>query len=242
MHPPLEVSPLVRAIGDWVDVDPETGTQDVAQRLGQWLSVHDTIRLHAWQQAGATAPAARRPRLDTAALGQEAQRLRATLAQAITSHDPGAPTAPAPRGARTAAPPVADPAEADGLYALYHQRHLELQRQMDLRIDAWRGHLRQLLVQRGPAQASLARLDALMEDALQVRVQRVLAWLPGLLDKRFAHWRRSATDHTGALINPGWLAAYAHEWRTALLAELDWRLQATDGLLAALCEPNEQTT
>jgi hypothetical protein len=73
-------------------------------------------------------------------------------------------------------------------------------------------------------------------------VQRVLAWLPGLLDKRFAHWRRSATDHTGALINPGWLAAYAHEWRTALLAELDWRLQATDGLLAALCEPNEQTT
>ena len=137
---------------------------------------------------------------------------------------------------------MADPAEADGLYALYHQRHLELQRQMELRLDAWRGHLRQLLVQRGPAQASLARLDALMEDALRVRVQRVLAWLPGQLDKRFAHWRRSATDEHGTLVHPGWLADFAREWQVALLAELDWRLQATDGLLAALCEPKESTT
>ncbi|MCW5652635.1 DUF3348 family protein [Hydrogenophaga sp.] len=212
---------LIRLLAEpGADADAHT-TEEVAQRLSEWLGVPDAIRLHAAHQTRAAAAPARRRASAPQPADEACRRLRATLAQAIAGQNPL-------RATGTSAD------DADGAYALLHQRHLELQRQMELRVDALRDHLRQTLSQTSPPLARLALLDTLLNEALGVREQRLFGALPQLLERRFALRQQQARQTDDGPPREGWLADFVKEWQAVLLAELDARLQPVVGLVEAL--------
>jgi hypothetical protein len=94
-------------------------------------------------------------------------------------------------------------------------------------VGALRDHARQVLLRAGPRLRQLATLDAAMEQLLARREQSLLPQVVGLLARRFAELRRG-DDGSG-----GWRATFEREWRQALLAELDLRLEPVAGLVDA---------
>lgn len=216
MHSDFSSSRLVRLVGGWTPTPPPTG-MDFAERLGLWLNAFDAIKLQAAQQAppapaGAAASAFRLQAL-RADLSERVQRVRAALAHAI-AQDPVALSG-------------ADP--LDPGHAPFQRRHAQLQRHMEQMLGPLREQARQSLAQASPRLKRLASLDALMQQALAVREQSLLATLPALLAQRFALAQRET-----ALPAAQRLQAFGEEWRLALLAELDLRLEPLSGLLAAL--------
>ena len=93
-------------------------------------------------------------------------------------------------------------------------------------IDALRGHLRQTLAQATPRLAQLAALDAVLDQMLGGREQKLLAGVPAWLKARFEQLRQSHPDD--------WPPLFEHELQQTLLAELDLRLQPLLGLVEAL--------
>ena len=228
-------SRLVRVLDRWEAAGaPQPPRQDVAERLGEWLGVRDAITLDAAHRAIQVLPgqwSARRGRAGAAgaaALEQEVQRVRATLVQAIMA-PPGPP--PVARRGRHALPPVeGDPASApepDGAaaFAPLRKRCADLQRQMDLRIDALRAHGRKQLTACGPRLAQLAALDAVMQQMLGERTQKALAALPALLEQR------CTSSSAGAAAEA---KAWEQDMQDLLLAELETRLEPVVGLMEAL--------
>ena len=205
-------------------VSPDAPRQDVAERLGQWLHVAETIELHAAQAAVTAAGAAasrRPPRVEPAALHAtlraELDRVRSVLARSITtrpSHQP-------------------DPDALDSEFALFHQRLGDQQRRMEMSVDALREHVRQQLAQSTPPMAQLAALDAVMDQLFGGREQRLLSQLPAFLKARFAALRQEAT-RSDTPDDLRWLHSFATEFEQTLLAELDLRLQPVTGLIEAL--------
>jgi hypothetical protein len=209
-------SRLVRQLGDGIPVDAQAPGMDFAERLSLWLNAFDAIGLQAAQQAIrsiATAadgkPAARPPRAED--IAEDVQRVRSILARAIAQDFLPLAT-PDPDGT------------ADRGYAPFHQRHQELQRQMEQMVGALRDHVRQALGRVSPRLRQLAALDASMEQLLAQREQALLASAPVLLRRRFAQ-----LPDAGAAAQ-----TFLGDWREALLAELDLRLEPVVGLLAAL--------
>jgi hypothetical protein len=198
--------------------------QDVAERLGQWLDLNEAIQLHAAQSAisAAGASAHRRalrvqPSHLHASLRIELDRLRSTLTRSITTrstyqHDPG---------------------DLDTEFALFHQRLGDLQRLMEISVDALREHVRQQLAQSTPEMAQLAATDAVMDGLFGLREERLLATVPTFLKARFVAMRQQA-----AAAEPSddmqWLNRFAAEFEQILLAELDLRLQPVMGLIESL--------
>jgi hypothetical protein len=223
-------SPLLRLLGESASV--EAGGMDFAERLALWLNAFDAIRLQSVHQAlGPVATQAPRQAQSLArqaeALGQDLQRVRGALAHAI-AHDPVelarlAPALLPRRGARDA-PAQPEPAEAS--YKPYRERHLELQRQMDMMIAPLREHVRQALARASTRLRQLAVLDATLEEVMARREQAVLPAAPALLEPRFRQLRQSE--------DPAWRQVFEQHWRDTLLAEVDLRLQPVTGLVEAL--------
>ena len=219
---------LVRQLAGWMPDGPAAPRQDVAERLGQWLNVNEAIALRATQAAvaAAGAAAARRatPHPDLPllhiALQRELQRTRAVLTQSITARDPAHPP---------------DPSDPDTEWALHHHRLNDLQRRMELSVEALRAHVRQALAQATPELAQLAALDAALEPLLAGREQRLLSGLPVLLKARFAALRAQAAQAPDtATEGQRWLHTFANEFEQVLLAELDLRLQPVMGLIESV--------
>ena len=111
-----------------------------------------------------------------------------------------------------------------------------------------RGRLRDRLAAASADMAQLAEVDAVMEQTLSPREQRLLASIPGLLGDHFERLRQAAqpaaVDQSSAQHSspqaipahlPGaWLDLFRQDMQNLLLAELDVRFQPVDGLLAAL--------
>jgi hypothetical protein len=142
----------------------------------------------------------------TASIADDLQRVRAVLEKAIAQ-----------------APMDLAPAATEVSYAPFHQRHLDLQRQMEQMITALRDHVRQTLCRVSPRLRQLAVLDAAFEQVLAPREQKLLPGASTLLKRRFEQLRAA---HDG-------LEAFRREWREALLAELDVRLEPVAGLVDA---------
>ena len=103
-------------------------------------------------------------------------------------------------------------AEADDASpAERRRRHQALQRTLETRLAPLRAELRTALAALSPALAQLAALDAVLERALAARERHLLGTVPGWLERHDA-----TTRHT------------------ALLAELDTRMQPIEGLLQTL--------
>ena len=203
-------SQLVRQLAAW-QPEPESAEParaDVAERLGQWLNVADAIALRTLHQtlpAVKARPRARGEALPGAAdLQAELQRVRQALERAITRHD-------------------ADLCEHE--FALVHQHVLDLQRHMDMRIDALRDHVRSTLSKMSVPVAQLAALDASLQQLLGGREQHLLSTLPSFLKARFARLRQAP--------NPAPHTVLTAELHTLLRAELDLRLQPVQALIEA---------
>ena len=228
-------STLVRQLAAWQPVPDgaEAPRQDVAERLGQWLNVADAIALRALHQA---LPAVKqRPRAHgvvmqaPAELQAELQRVRQALERAITRHD-------------------ADLTEHE--FAPVHQHVLDLQRHMEMRIDALRDHVRQTLAMASPQLAQLAALDASLQQLLGGREQHLLSTVPSFLKARFARLRKSAEKAAETADDPAEPAATAKaiaptltaDLHALLRAELDLRLQPVHGMIEAYLQAFQANT
>jgi hypothetical protein len=214
-------SRLVRQLGQWAPVDADPRGMDFAERLSLWLNAFDAIRLQSAHQTlrGIPAGAANgRPALTESAFSDitdEVQRVRTALAAAI-AYEPVALS-------------IGD--AADAIYAPYRQRHQELQRQMEQRIGALREKARQALTRASPRLRQLAVLDAVLEQGLAPREQALLPTAATLIERRFEHLRQADAQAVQA---GTWLEGFRRDWRLALMAELDLRMQAVAGLIDAL--------
>ncbi|RYY91447.1 MAG: DUF3348 family protein [Comamonadaceae bacterium] len=209
-------SKVVRLLGGWTAVEAEASGLDVAERLGPWLNAFDAIGLQAAQQAvraiQSPAPGRRSltPAREAANLAQDLQRLRQRLADAI-----------------------AQPVDDDGTLAVWQHRQQKLQRDMEQLIDPLRDHARQVLARASTGLRQLAALDAALEQALASRTHKALPAIGALLDRRYKELRR---DGATAEDPQAWLERFRDDWRQALLAELDLRLEPVAALAAALHE------
>jgi hypothetical protein len=185
---------------------------DFAERMSLWFGALDAIRLQAAQQSLRAIKAAESgQRADTEhqvrALVQDFQRVRTVLAAAIAEGG----------------------VAADGRYAPYRERHLQLQRHMDDMIVPLRDRARQALSRASAGLRQLAVLDATLEDMLAPRAHKLLPTLAGLIERRFEQLR---VDEQ--------LDNFEKDWRQALLAELELRLEPVAGLIDALSKQTDQ--
>ncbi len=204
-------SRLVRLLGPWTSAQADACGMDFAERLGLWVSAFDAIRLQGTLQTieaiDAPVPARARPRpARVAALEDDVRRVRSTLAHAIAQEL------------------LPLPGEADKGFAPYQQRHLELQRQMEQMIGPLRAHVREALSGVSTRLRKLAALDAALDEVLAPREQAVMPATATLLKRRFEQLRKAGEP----------LAAFETDWRQALLAEADLRLEPVLGLVEAL--------
>jgi hypothetical protein len=242
-------------MGEWTPVQPEASGLDIAERLSQWVGAFDAIRLQSGHQAIRAVGEAAGTRVQPVrgrALAEDLQRVRSALGHAIAQDPVRLAAGPGLRAAAGRVEPVRAPegAEvADVGYALYQQRHADLQRQMDMMIAPLREHVRAALGRGSAALRQLAALDAVMEQVFAAREQALLPTATLLLERRFEQLRqahRDALAESGAADDPaqwrragGWLHAFEQDWRDALLAEVDLRLEPVAGLVDAATKESD---
>lgn len=234
-------STLVRLLDPWAPVETQASGPDVAERMSLWFGPLDAIGLQSMHQAvlaaGEDRQPAKAPPRQAPALAEDLQRVRGVLARAI-AQDPLALAGLKP-----------DDPEDFG-YGPFQQRHIELQRQMGQMVDALRDHVRQTVARVSPRLRQLAVLDASLQELMAAREQALLPTVMLLLERRFIQLRAAhrqveqITDEAGAPDSGlrgndgarpgGWLSDFTNEWRNALLAELELRLEPVAGLVDAL--------
>lgn len=219
---------------------------DFAERLSLWVGPLEAIALQSAMQSLRQIKAHQAgAKPQAAALAADVQRARAALAHAI-AQDPLPPPVPG-----------ADLAK-DAAWSTYQQRHLELQRKMERLIDPLREHVRQSLGRTSTRLRQLAAMDQVLAQTLAARQERLLPTPPSLLQRRYEQLRQAhlqalqavtTADHTDnnndspATDDPAqwrargaWLHRFEQDWRQALTAEVDLRLEPVLGMVEALSE------
>jgi hypothetical protein len=231
---------LIRLLARLNDADILEPAQSLPDRLSQWLGWTDAIALAAALNGPLAIAAAGKEESGNA--GQnEYVRVKAGLKAAIIGINK--PAAVRPRGHRAAPVQGESRSQEPVEFGMYRRRYISLQQSMETGITELRSRLRGMLASATPAMASLASLDAAMEQALNEREYRLLAGVPALLEARFHRLRQAglaeqageAATPTPSAVGPGaWLDVFHKDMQSVLLAELDVRLQPVEGLLAAL--------
>ena len=212
---------MVHLLQEWVQTDAEPARQDVAERLGGWLSAFDSVKLDSALQAIASYGAQARQgglAVDTHALEELCRHVKNALTDLIT----------------TQAAQAADPAKPPD-YGQHLQRYAELQKRMASQVTACRAQVRQALSKGSPTLRQLAALDGVMVQMLGEREQKLLSAVPLYLERRLEHWRQTQ-QHAQA--TSGWLHGFQQDMRQMLLAELQLRLQPILGLIEAVHHDN----
>jgi hypothetical protein len=248
----LHSSRLVRFLSENGMLDAAPSSEDVGQKLGDWLDFRQAIALHGLLNPEAsndqTLPAhVRRAGLMSAeALARHFDKVKASLEQSIAQ---GAPSGTGL--ARIEMPPATldEPIEPKIAFEPYRRFYAAHQRQMETVVRTLRSQLRGQLAKSTPALQQLAALDASFENILSEREAMLLGKVPKLLEKRFSqalkqHLKKQAdalaADATAPALKPdAWLLPWRQQLRMALLTELDTRLQPARGLLEAF---NQEST
>lgn len=185
----------------------------LTDRLGQWVDWSRAVALSSalggrLPEPGDAAEAAEAAEDVLAACAQAHASLRASISE----------DAEAER--------LLDLAEAAAVpdFASLRQRYRVLQQAIQTATGRLRGRLRDQLLQVSPEMARLAEVDAVMEQTLTPREHSLLATAPAVLGARFERVHGQ----------PGWRAAFRHDMRTLLLAELQLRFHPIEGLQDAL--------
>jgi hypothetical protein len=243
-HTAFNRSKLTHLLADLARVDyGAESKQSVAERLGQWLDVADSITLFSALGPTGAPPSGALKRPTAARVAEEFSLVRAALMMSIRNgglpgNSEGGIKFPLPRDGASA--------EIAASYGAFHRYYVAHQRDMELRIGSLRANVRQALSQATPALGQLVTLDAALEKVLTDRERRLLSLVPGLLEKRFeallkAHQQTlidcnqsgQADDPTSWLRPGGWLAVFRDDLHRVLLAELELRLQPVAGLVEA---------
>jgi hypothetical protein len=216
---------FIRLLARLTDVDVPASRQSLPDRLSPWLDWTHAIALSTALDGWPSAEGMDAPSFSSEE--EECVRLRASLAQAITS-DP----------VLAVASGEGDAAEAAVDYAVFRQRYLTLQRRMQAATGHLRGRLRDMLARQSVDMARLAEVDSVMELALSPREQMLLAAVPALLGQHFERLQGAPVDAAAedapASTTNAWLDGFRKDMQSVLLAELDVRFQPVEGLLAAL--------
>jgi hypothetical protein len=164
--------------------------------------------------SAALGPAPEAPLADTRAGApeREAARVRAALAGALSER-------------------LLAVDEADA-FAPWRDQILAHQQAMEAGISTLRRRLRSALAAGTPAQARLATLDAVLERVIGARERELLAIVPRWLERSFERRRRAS---------PPALTSFRRELMELLQAELDFRMQPVEGLLAALAPSSRES-
>jgi hypothetical protein len=233
-------------------VDAAVPVADVGVRLGEWLDFRQAITLHGVLNPEPatkdTEPAAHTRRagvMTGEALSRHVDKVRTQLVQTIAQG--GASGSGLTRIEMPPAELVA-PVELKTAFEPYRRFYAAHQRQMETAVRNLRSQVRGQLNKGSKTLQQLATLDAAFENILSEREAVLLGKVPKLLEKRFAqalkqHLKKSGeTAPDEAMATPAqplaWLMALRQDLRTALLAELDTRLQPTLGLLEAFNADN----
>ncbi|EJE53429.1 Protein of unknown function (DUF3348) [Acidovorax sp. CF316] len=252
LHQRIDSSRLVVLLAQWTRAERAPAQQDVAEQLGQWLSVVDAVELNGSLRSieahMAPSAAGDESAIDAQALEDLLHKTKADLTRLAT-----APARSArPLRERADNTPVEQPdpqVQAD--FAAHGPRYAEQQKQLDARLGALRTQVRAALL-KGPAPLrQLAALDGVMEQMLGVREQRLWASLPGHLERRFVQLRKAhqaRVQASGQADDPlrwrqagGWLAGFEQDLQALLLAEMQVRMQPIMGLLEAARNENRRT-
>lgn len=241
-------SKLIRYLADLAIVDAAEPGDAFAEKLGLWVHFTDAIILSALhddsiansRKMHSEAQAAAR-----VAVGVEFEfdRIRLSLVNSITKSC-------SPNLGKThielPVPKLELPMDLAAAYAPYRRFYDAHQRDMELSIQPLRVNVREALAKASPKLKKLAGLDAAFESILRDRESKLLSTVPGLLKKRFeqlfkAHQQifidTQQADNPACWTQAGaWLARFHNELQTLLLAELEFRLQPTVGLIEALIE------
>ncbi len=227
-------SKLVRLLAE-PSTPGAAGTRvDSAEQLSTLLGVFDAVTLrgalHAIQAMRVATPPATKSADPGRGVGlaEQLRQLRLVLVHAITVQPVAVADAGASRRRGRSPAPLSVPAAPEAAavdYALYRQRHLDLQRTMELMVTPLRARVREALAAVSPALRQLAALDGVWEQLLAAREQKALATIPTLLKSRFEQLR--------ALQPRAWLDTFGQEQQAVLLAELDLRLEPVTGLVEA---------
>lgn len=242
----LHSSRLVRFLTENALLEAAQTSEDVGQKLGDWLDFRQAIALHGVlqpEQPIEVTSSPRAPRLTPAALRQHVHKVRDALAQSIVQ---GAP--PGSGLSPIAMPPAEldEPVEPKTAFEPYRRFQAAHQRQMESVLRTLRAQVRGQLARGAPALQQLAALDAAFENILTEREAVLLGKVSRLLEKRFAQALKQHLKTTQAAALAGrpadsaltWLLPIRQALRSALLAELDTRLQPTLGLLEAFQAEN----
>ena len=226
-----------------MECERSTQQPDVAEQLSQWLGTVDAVKLsralHAIESLPQTS-GPQGPAMDVGALERFFQKAKADLTALVTAKvEP-----PKPARARADNTPIDEPDPLAGAdFSAHGPRYLSLQKQLDTKLSVLRTQMRQWLSKGHPALQQLAALDAVMEQMLGAREQRLWASLPGYLERRLAHLQKThqqALEASGHTDDPrrwrqpdGWLWTFEQDFQALLLAEMQVRLQPIMGLLEA---------
>jgi hypothetical protein len=183
-------------------------------------------------------------------------KVRAQLEQSIAQ---GAPSGSGL--ARIDMPPAEldEPIEPKTAFEPYRRFYAAHQRQMETSLQTLRSQVRGQLSKGAPSLQQLATLDVAFENILSEREALLLAKVAKLHEKRFAQALKKHIQHLSNLqaeataegaeapsataVSPlPWLLPLRQAMRSALLAELDTRLQPVLGLVEAFNQntPKEQ--
>lgn len=249
-------SPLVRFLTENAMLEPAQETEDVGQKLGDWLNFRQAIHLQGVLQSDINSadplPAhiQRVAPISPTALANHVDKVRAQLAASITQ---GAPAGSGLALIQMPAAELDEPIDPKTAFAPYRRFHAAHQRQMENSVRSLRASVRLQLTKRGGSLQQLATLDAAFENILSEREALLLGKVIKMLEKRFVqalklHLKRQNETQPDTDIPAGapqqglsWLIPHRQALRTALLAELDTRLQPTLGLLEALTSETPDT-
>jgi hypothetical protein len=253
-------SPLVRFLTENAMMEPAQATEDVGHKLGDWLNFRQAITLQSVLQAGPHGKAPeiqplpahlrRAATISPAALANHVDKVRAQLAESITQ---GAPSGSGLALIQMPAAELDEPIDPKTAFAPYRRFHAAHQRQMENTLRSLRASVRLQLTQRGGHLQQLATLDAAFEDILSEREALLLGKVSKMLEKRFVQaLKLHLKQHNEAVFDTdspagapqqalSCLMPHRQALRTALLAELDTRLQPTLGLLEALTSETPDT-
>ena len=240
----LNSSRLVLLLQQWAQAQGVQARADVAEQLSQWLSTVDAVALsralHALESVDAREIHAPPQPVDWPAMQATLRRTRAELVELVTAVP--APAKPGRQRADNTPPEQPDP-HAAAEFAGHAARYLALQKQLDARVAALRLQLRQGLSLGPPGLRRLAALDAVLQQMLGAREQRLWTLLPGHLERRMAQLRTAHEQQLKAAgrdddarqwsLPGGWLHAFERDLQALLLAELQVRLEPVTGLLEA---------
>ncbi len=242
---PLNSSRLVRFLTENDMRDAARDAYDVGQKLGDWLNFRHAIALHGvlnpeLQPQPSPANTRRAALMTAEALSRHVNKIRSQLEQSIVE---GAP--PGSGLARIEMPPTEldEPIDPKTAFTPYRRFYAAQQRQMEATLQNLRTQVRAQLRKSSSALQQLAALDEAFENILSEREAALLANLAKLHEKRFVqavkrHTKKQAEAMAAAEIamdlrQSTWLMPLRQALRTALLAELDTRMQPTFGLLEA---------